>query len=127
MSRPRLHLDADASYRTLQRALAARGHDVTRTPCEWMPLDAGDEQQLLQATARGRCIFTFNIADFMRLAQIYPAHGGIILAQQKDWNLPALIAALDHMLTATDAGDWPGQTRWLNEWRTERRSTAQTS
>lgn len=38
-----------------------------------MPLDASDEQQLLKATARDRCILTFNIGDFMRLAQRYPA------------------------------------------------------
>lgn len=46
---------------------------TTRTRCEWMPLDASDEQQLLKATARDRCILTFNIGDFMRLAQRYPA------------------------------------------------------
>lgn len=117
MSRPRLHLDADVSYRALQRVLLERGHDVTRTPCEWMPLDAGDEQQLLQATARGRCILTFNIGDFMRLAQTQSAHGSIVLAHQPDWNLPALIAAVDAMLTRTRAEEWPGCVRWLNEWR----------
>ncbi len=117
MTKPRLHLDADASYRTLQKVLLERGHDVTRTPCEWMPLDASDGQQLLQASARGRCILTFNIGDFMRLAQIYPAHGGIVLAQQRDWTLSALIAALDAMLAQTDASDWANQVRWLNEWK----------
>lgn len=50
MAKPRLHLDADVSYRVLQRVLLERGHDVTRTPCEWMPLDASDEFQLLEAT-----------------------------------------------------------------------------
>ena len=117
MAKPRLHLAADVSYRTLQRVLRERGHDVTRTPCEWMPLDASDEQQLLQATARGRCILTFNIGDFMRLAQTHPAHGGIVLAQQKDWTLATLIAALDAMLSQTSAEAWPGRVRWLNEWR----------
>lgn len=117
MAKPRLHLDADASYRSLQRVLSERGHDVTRTPCEWMPLDADDEQQLLQATARGRCILTFNIGDFIRLAQTHPQHGGIVLAQQKDWNLASLISTLDYMLTGTDAEEWPGRVRWLNEWR----------
>lgn len=117
MARPRLHLDADASMCALQRALLARGHDVTRTPCEWMPLDAGDEQQLLQATARGRCVLTFNIGDFMRLAQTHPAHAGIVLAQQKDWSLSTLIAALDNMLTRTSAEEWVGQVAWLNRWR----------
>jgi len=60
MAKPRLHLDADVSYRALQRVLLERGHDMSRTPCEWMPLDATDEEQLLLATAHGRCILTFN-------------------------------------------------------------------
>ena len=51
-----LHLDADTSSKALHTALLARGHDVTRTPTEWMPLDASDEQQLLGATAQGRAI-----------------------------------------------------------------------
>ena len=117
MVKPRLHLDADVSHRTLQKVLRARGHDVTRTPCEWMPLDASDEQQLLQATARGRCILTFNVGDFMQLARQYPGHGGIILAHQQAWTLPSLIAAVDNMMSQTDASDWPGQVRWLNEWK----------
>lgn len=117
MAKPRLHLDADVSFRALERVLRERGHDVTRTPCDWMPLDAGDEIQLLQATAHGRCILTFNIGDFVRLAQTHPAHGGIVLARQQDWSLATLIAAVDIMMIRTSAEDWPGQVRWLNDWR----------
>lgn len=80
VSKPRLHLDAEASIKALHAALVERSHDVTRTPNEWMALDASDETQLLQATAQGRCIFTFNVRDFIVLAQRYPRHGGIILA-----------------------------------------------
>ena len=61
MCKPRLHLDADASRISLWKALLKRGHDVTRTPNDWMKLDATDEQQILGATAQGRCIFTFII------------------------------------------------------------------
>lgn len=117
MAKPRLHLDADASMGSLARALAERGHDITRTPTNWMPLDASDEMQLLGATARGRCIFTFNIGDFLKLAQIHPQHRGIILAHQRDWNLSSLIAALDRLLSETEADEWVGQIRWLNDWR----------
>ena len=117
MARPRLHLDADASFRALQAALQARGHDVTRTPNPWMPLDAGDETQLLGATAQGCCIFTFNVRDFTRLAAMYPQHGGIVLANQRQWSLAALVAALDRLLSETDASDWPGRLRWLTDWR----------
>lgn len=114
VAKPRLHLDADASRITLWRALLGRGHDVTRTPNDWMALDATDEQQLLGATAQGRCIFTFNIRDFMALAKRYPHHGGIILSSQK--TMPELFKALDCLMSKTDADDWPGQARWLNDW-----------
>jgi hypothetical protein len=117
MAKTKLHLDADASYSDLQKVLVEKGHDVTRTPCEWMALDAKDKTQLLEATARGRCILTFNISDFVRLAREYPEHGGIILAHQKEWRLSSLITALDRMLVETVAKEWAGQVRWLNDWR----------
>jgi hypothetical protein len=117
MPEPRLHLDADASSETLYQALLNRGHDVTRTPNDWITQDATDEAQLLGATARGRCIFTFNVRHFVPLAHRYPEHGGIILAAQRSMGLSELIAALDRMLTETDAADWPGQVRWLSTWR----------
>ncbi len=72
MAKLKLHLDADTSIRSLQQALVNRGHDVTRTPCAWMAEDARDEEQLLGATAQGRCLFTFNIRDFAALAPVYP-------------------------------------------------------
>ncbi|MBC8446094.1 MAG: DUF5615 family PIN-like protein [Chloroflexi bacterium] len=117
MPEPRLHLDADTSSKALHQALLARGHDVTRTPTEWMSRDAGDEAQLLGATAQGRCTFTFNIRDFMILAERHPRHGGIILAAQKSWTLADLITALDRVLSEIETADWIGQVRWLNQWR----------
>ncbi|MEZ4591766.1 MAG: DUF5615 family PIN-like protein [Chloroflexota bacterium] len=118
MANPRLHLDADTSMRALQKALQERGHDVTRTPNEWMPLDASDEIQLLRASANGRILFTFNIRDFQTLAKQFPNHAGILLAAQKSWTLSNLIAALENMLNQTMAEEWRGQVRWLNQWRT---------
>lgn len=95
-------------------ALIERGHDVTRTPTEWMTLDASDEQQILGATAQGRCIFTFNARDFVPLAKRYPYHGGIILSTQRPFH--ELLHALDRLLVETSAEDLPGQVRWLNDW-----------
>ena len=60
-----------------------------------MAPDASDERQLLEASARGRCILTHNISDFMRLAQMYSDHGGIVLAHQTGWTLSELIARVD--------------------------------
>lgn len=120
MTKVRLHLDADASREALQQALLVRGHDVTRTPNEWMPLDADDDVQLLRATAHGRCIFTFNIRDFEALAHQFPHHAGIILAAQRSWTLSSLVQALDKLLLETETEDWVGQIRWLNQWRVQR-------
>ena len=74
MSNSLLHLDADTSIKALHTTLLNRGYNVTRTPTDWMPLDASDEQQLLGASAQGRCIFTFNISDFLILSEHHPNH-----------------------------------------------------
>ncbi len=116
MTKVKLHLDADISLVSLWKALNDKGHDVTRTPCVWMPRDADDKTQLLEATARGRCIATFNISDFTFLAREYNEHGGIILAHQRQWRLASLIAAFDRLFSDTAASQWPGQVRWLNDW-----------
>jgi hypothetical protein len=108
VAKPRLHLDADTSIRQLQRALIERGHAVTRTPNDWISAEADDEAQLLGATAQGRVIFTFNVRDYVVLAERHPRHGGIALAAQRQWTVRALIAALDRMLTETNAEAWVG-------------------
>ena len=117
MPRPKLHLDADASIKSLQKALLARGHDVTRTPNDWLALDASDEMQMLGAIGQGRILFTFNVRDFVTLANRYPQHSGIILAAQQCWTLTDLIRALDRLLSETGPAEWIGQVRWLNDWR----------
>jgi hypothetical protein len=67
MSKPRLHLDADTSIKALHWALLMRGHDVTRTPNEWIQKDATDQTQLLQATEQKRCIFTLVIITYFAM------------------------------------------------------------
>ncbi len=115
MSKIRLHLDADTSSKKLHAQLIANGHDVTRTPTDWIDRDASDEEQLLQATQRKRCIFTFNARDFIPLAQKYPQHWGIIIAAQSKWNLAQLIKALDLLLSEKQAEDLKEQVLWLKK------------
>jgi hypothetical protein len=111
MAKPRLHLDADTSRISLMRALLDHGYDVTRTPNDWMLMDASDEQQLLGSTAQGRCIFTFNARDFIPLVNQYPLHGGIILSGQRP--MPVLLKALLELLQQLEGEDFQGQVRWL--------------
>jgi len=54
--------------RQLQRALLDRGHDVTRTPNDWMPSDADDESQLLGPRS-GPGHLHAQCADYSALAQ----------------------------------------------------------
>jgi hypothetical protein len=116
MSRLKLHLDADASQKALLQVLLKRGHDVTRTPCPGLPLDADDDFQLLWATAQGRIIFTHNIRDFIYMTDQYPHHAGILLAHRKSFSISDLIQLLDRVLTTTTAEEWVGQLRWLSDW-----------
>ncbi|EDX84067.1 hypothetical protein S7335_1764 [Synechococcus sp. PCC 7335] len=113
----KLHLDADTSIKALHKALIERGHDVTRTPNNWMPEDASDKAQLLGASEHKRCIFTFNIKDFIVLSAQIPEHSGILLAAQRSWSLSDLIRAIDRVFTETQSEDWRSQVLWLNQWR----------
>jgi len=99
---------------SLTRELIKRGHDVTRTPNDWMAMDATDQQQLLGATENDRIILTFNIRDLIELAEWYPEHKGIILSTQKP--MSELLSALDYLLSETEAEDWIGKVQWLNDW-----------
>jgi hypothetical protein len=72
---------------------------------------------LLAATALGRCISTFTVRDFVMLARSYPRYGGIVLAAQASWALSELITAVDRVVSETEAEEWTGQERWLNDWR----------
>jgi len=117
MARARLHLDADPSLRGLCDELRWRGHDVTRTPNEWMPEDASDEEQLLRATARGRALFSFNASRFVPLAMRFPEHAGIILAPQRRRSLGDWVVALDGLLTRSQAEDLAGRIVWLTALR----------
>jgi len=116
MAKPRLHLDADASEADLEQELLKRGHDVTRTPNEWMKSDADDEIQLRGAAEHGRTIFTFNTKHFAELAQRIIRHAGIILSPQKKKNPKKIFKALDRFFKETTAEEMENQTRWLSDW-----------
>ncbi|MEM8501831.1 MAG: DUF5615 family PIN-like protein [Cyanobacteria bacterium P01_D01_bin.1] len=120
MSLLKLHLDADISDRSLHSALIRSGHDVTRTPYDWMPEDASDIFQLIEAAKRNRCLVTCNIKDFVKLAEEYHQHSGILLKTQRGWKRAESIHALGRVLTETRAEDWEGRVGWLNNWRSWR-------
>ena len=78
-------MDEDSMRRALVRALRARGVDVTTALDEGL-IERDDAEHLDHATALGRVLYTFNVADFHRLHRDYLTqgknHAGIILAPQ---------------------------------------------
>lgn len=121
MTKPRLHLDADASMANLQRELIKRGHDVTRTPNEWANLDTDDEGQLIGASQRGRSVLTYNANHFMDLAKKHPQHAGILLSKQK--GISRIFKALDRFFNESSAEEMENQVRWLSDWEKPTDST----
>ncbi|MBI3167670.1 MAG: DUF5615 family PIN-like protein [Chloroflexi bacterium] len=87
MSKPKLHLDEDASRNALFKALISNGHDVTRTPNEWITKRASDDEQLQKASEQGRSIFSYNAKDFLRIANKTPKHKGIIVSKRKPFSV----------------------------------------
>lgn len=114
MAKPKLHLDEDSSKVSLHRALTTRGHDVTRTPNEWIQLSADDKEQLQKASARGRTLFTFNTRHFMLLAKSIVHHAGIIVAPQ--YPISRIFKALDCFFNEASAEEMEDQVRWLSDW-----------
>lgn len=114
MTKPRLHLDSDASDAALHRELLKQGHDVTRTPNEWIQHDSSDEDQLRNAAQRKRVIFTHNVRDFFPLAKRILHHAGILVSPQG--SMPGIFKALDRFLNEATAEEMEDQVRWLIDW-----------
>ncbi|NOH03813.1 MAG: DUF5615 family PIN-like protein [Chloroflexi bacterium] len=114
MSKPKLHLDEDASRTALYKALTSSGHDVTRTPNEWINKGAKDEEQLQKASDHGRAIFSFNTKDFLRIAQHVSTHKGIIVSKRKPFSI--VLKALMRFFNESSTEEMEDQVRWLSDW-----------
>jgi uncharacterized protein with PIN domain len=81
----KLMLDEDVQL-SLARALRTRGYDAVHVR-EIGRRGFDDSEQLEYAIANGRCIFTFNVGDFVELHKAWSddqrEHGGIIVSQQR--------------------------------------------
>jgi hypothetical protein len=103
----------------LVRALRARGVDALTA------LDAGmverdDEDHLAYATAEGRTLCTFNVADFYRLHSELVArgeeHAGIILMSQQRYSVGEQMRRLLRLMSSRTADSMRNQVEFLNAW-----------
>lgn len=78
-------LDEDVQL-SLGKALRTRGYDVVHVR-EIGRRGFDDREQLEYAIANGRCLFTFNVGDFVDLHNVFVnqqfEHSGIVVSQQR--------------------------------------------
>ncbi len=83
--KPKLFLDEDVHV-DLEAALRRRGYDVVHAQ-EVGRKGKSDPEQLAYAVEQGRCVFTFNVGDFVVLHNEYTRSGeehcGILVLKQR--------------------------------------------
>jgi predicted nuclease of predicted toxin-antitoxin system len=91
------YADENFDYGVVER-LRAMGHDVL-TVQEAGEQGRDDARVLERATADGRCVLTFDRADFKRLHRLHPTHAGIVTCT-RDNGRDALTARIDQAAQA---------------------------
>jgi predicted nuclease of predicted toxin-antitoxin system len=112
----RLYLDEDF-HPDIAAALRQHGYDC-QSAVEAGMLGKSDEEQLEYATAQGRCLLSFNVADFVVLAQQWTlagkAHAGIVVTQQVSRrHLGNLLQRILRFLNTTAADEIVNVVRYL--------------
>ena len=125
--RPRLYLDEDV-IPELARVLRSQGHDAVSAH-EVGALGAGDEEQLLRATADERTLLSFNYRHFLGIGRDWfvagRAHAGIIVSfhQYRRQELRELTRAVLTLLDTLTAEELRNSVRILDQFRPESTSS----
>ncbi|MGH9608915.1 MAG: DUF5615 family PIN-like protein [Bryobacteraceae bacterium] len=119
MNWPRLYIDEDAMGHGLLIALRARHVDVV-TATEAGMINMSDEAHLRWATANSRVLYSFNIADYVRLHQSFvereEMHGGIVLAPQKRFPIGEQARRLLRLMGTLSADQMRSRLEFLTSW-----------
>ena len=119
MSQPRLYADEDAMRRSLVFALRARNVDVL-TALEADMINRGDEDHLAVATASGRVLYSYNIADYCVIHQAWISqqrlHAGIIVSPQQRFSQGEELRRLMRLLGGVTAEDMRNRIEFLSSW-----------
>ncbi|MCL0073826.1 DUF5615 family PIN-like protein [Dehalococcoidia bacterium] len=114
-----LYIDEDAMDQDLVRSLRARGVNVT-TALEENMIERSDQAHLDYATALGRALFSFNVADFYRLHETYrsqgKSHAGIIVARQQHYSVGQQMRRLLKLIGTKSAEEMRNQVEFLTAW-----------
>jgi uncharacterized protein DUF5615 len=119
MSRALLYLDEDTMRTSLVFSLRARNVDVL-TAAEAGMISRPDKDHLAAATASGRVLYTFNVADYCILHQDWISrglvHAGIILAPQQRYPLGEELRRLMRLIGDVTAGEMRNRIEFLSSW-----------
>jgi hypothetical protein len=118
----RLYFDEDSMRHALIHALRARGTDV-QTALDAAMIERTDEAHLEFATAQGRVLCSFNVADFYHLHTTYmvqnKAHAGIVLARQQQYSLGEYMRRLLKLMAHRTAEGMKNWVEFLSAWGEE--------
>ncbi len=105
--------------RALIQALVVRGVDVVTALGAEM-IERPDEEQLDSATAQGRVLYSFNVADFYQLHTDFltqgKSHAGIILVQQQRYSVGEQMRRLLRLIATLSAEDMVNRVEFLSAW-----------
>ena len=120
MSQLSLYLDEDAMRRSLVFGLRARNVDVL-TAFEAGMIKRNDEDHLAAASAAGRVLYSFNMADFCILHQSWISEGqfhfGIIVAPQQRYAVGEELRRLMRLVGSVSAEEMRNRVEFLSAWR----------
>jgi hypothetical protein len=119
MSQTRLYLDEDAMRRSLVFGLRARNVDLL-TASEAQMVNHGDQDHLAAASAAGRVLYTFNVADYCALHEIWISqerfHAGIIVAPQQRYSVGEELRRLMRLIGTVPAEEMRNRIEFLSAW-----------
>ena len=103
----------------LMRALRLRGVDA-RTALEAGLIARPDAEHLLHAAADGQVLYSFNVADFMRLHDEWLTagrhHAGIVLTQQQRYGVGEQMRRLLRLVGTKPAEQMLDGVEFLSAW-----------
>ena len=105
--------------RALIRALRARNVDVT-TALDVTMIERPDAVHLDYATAQGRVLYSFNVADYYQLHSQYltegKSHSGIIVSRQQTYSVGEQLRRLLKLIATKSAEDMRNHIEFLGHW-----------
>lgn len=111
-------MDEDAMDEHLRADLVRKGIDVVSAVGAWMQRKS-DEEQLRYATAQGRVLYSFNVADYLALHRHFmesgESHAGIVLVTRDYYDNRKLRGLFELLVGALDADEMKDRVFFLND------------